>query len=209
MKKIFFLSAFLISLLPAVAQQGADRLHMHLGYGTENNFGSTAFFGGIGWAREKGKKWVLGMQATRFTTALYNAYDEEDFDGEEQEYKAWFLTPAIGYKAIGNHASFFSALVAIGPSLKYFNYKIFRHGLIRYYADGRREPVGGTISWYEDRGINLSLFTGISFNFRLSERFKAGLFLDTYSNKIWIEHFMPGVKMELRMKNQEWRILFK
>ena len=191
----------LLSILAATSQQRNQMIQVHAGYGTENNFGSTGFFAGLGWSGTQGKKWILGTAITRFTTSLYNAYDGEDFDGEQQDYKAWFLTPKVGYTVAGRPGSFFSGTVSIGPSLKYFNYKIFKHGLIRYYFDGRREPVDGTITWYEDRGINLSLFTGVSFDFRLSDRVKAGLFLDAYSHKIWIEHFLPGVKVEWRINN--------
>jgi hypothetical protein len=201
MKKVSTFFVFLIFLQTANSQHGCTGVQAHLGYGTENNFGSTAFFGGAGVEWAKRKKWMLATQLTRFTTSLYNAYDGEDFDDEQQDYKAWFLTPIGGYRIIGNHGSFFSITLAAGPSLKYFHYKIFKAGLIKYYFDGRRIPIDSTISWYQRKGVNLSLYTGVSFDFRISQKLTAALFADAYSHRIWIEHFMPGVKVAYRMKN--------
>ena len=203
MEKILIPFTFLICLTVANAQPNSQQVRVHLGYGTENNFGSTGFFGGMGLEWQKGKKWIVATGLTRFTTAIYNAYNGEDFDGEQQEYKAWFLSPLAGYRVIGDNGSFFSATLAGGPSLKYFNHKIFKTGLIRYYFDGRRIPIDSTIRWHLGKGVNLSLFTGISFDFRISEKLTAALFLDSYSHHIWLEHFMPGVSVQYRLNKKE------
>ena len=174
---------------------------VHAGYGTENNFGSTTFFGGLAIGKPLGKKWFLEAGITRITTAIYNAYDNQDYDGEKQKYKSWFLTPKVGFTLLGRNDRFFSTTVAIGPSLKYFDYKLFRTGVIKYYFDGRRIPIDSTLQWHEKKGVNLSLYTGISFDFQLSQKWTAGLFVDGYTHRIWIEHFLPGVKLMYRMKN--------
>lgn len=172
---------------------------VHIGYGTENNYGNTTFFGGFGVEKNLRKKFIIGADITRFTTNIYNAYKDQTFDNEERFYKGWFITPKAGYNVVGNNTSSFTLTIAAGPAVKYYNYKMFKSGLVKNYPDGRRIPVDSTIRWYTEKDFNLSLYTGISFNFEISTNVKASIFIDTYGHEIAIEHFMPGIKVYYKL----------
>jgi len=64
--------------------------------------------------------------------------------------------------------------------------------------DGTRSVVEPVIYDIE-RGINISLYSALDFSFTLSPKWQVALFLDTYSHEILLEHFMPGVKVGLRL----------
>ncbi len=169
-------------------------LNTFAGYGTENNWGNTAFFGGVNLSKPVKKHIFLELGITRFTTDIYNVYKAKptNIDNEDRKYNAWFLTPAVNY-TLGNTNSFINFSIKIGPSLKYYNYKEFGGALIRIYPDGRKEAVEGTLKYIDSNGFNISLYNSINFSAKITPKLRAGIFLDTYSNLIPIEHFMPGI----------------
>lgn len=67
------------------------------------------------------------------------------------------------------------------------------------YPDGRREPVPGTIQYYYGKGFNISLYSSVSFDAKVTNKLRVGVFLDTYSYEIPIEHFLPGINVVFKL----------
>lgn len=175
-------------------------LNTFIGYGTEDNQGNTAFFGGLTLSKPVTKHIFLEAGITRFTTDIYNVYKAKptNFDGEDRKYNARFLTTDANY-TFGNKQSFLNASIKIGPSLKYYNYKVFSNAAVRVYPDGRKEVVPGTLKYEEKNGFNLSLYNSVSFDAKITAKLRAGVFLDVYSSLIFIEHFMPGINAVFKL----------
>lgn len=165
-----------------------------LGYGTENNEGNTAFYAGIAVAKEIKRKLLVEAGLTYFTTAIYNVYKAKptNFDGEERFYNALFLNTNLQY-LIGNDKSLINIKIKAGPALRYFDFKVFKSGLIKSYPDGRDEPVPGTIKYDIEESVGLSFYSAVSFDAKVTPKLRMGVYLDTYSGLIEFEYFMPGI----------------
>jgi len=209
--KLYFPASLLVIILTShnsflFAQRSSINIKKDLyfntfiGYGTENNWGNTAFFAGIILSKSIKKHIFLEAGLTRFTTDIYNVYKAKptSIDNEDRKYNAWFLTPAINY-TFGNKQSFINASIKIGPSLKYYNYRVYGGSLIRIYPDGRKEAVEGTLKYNDKKGFNISLYNSVSFDAKITPNLRAGVFLDVYSSLIPIEHFMPGVNVIFKL----------
>lgn len=175
-------------------------LNTFVGYGTENNWGNTAFFAGVVLSKPLTKHIFLEAGITRFTTDIYNVYKAKptNIDNEDRKYNAWFLTPAVSY-TLGNTSSFINFSIKTGPSLKYYNYREFGGALIRLYPDGRKEAIEGTLKYIDKKGFNISLYNSVNFNAKITRKLRAGIFLDVYSSLIPIEHFMPGINAVFKL----------
>ncbi len=197
---LLFISSF--DTVNAQYSQKKSNLYLNTfaGYGTENNWGNTAFFGGVNLSRPVKKHIFLELGITRFTTDIYNVYKAKptNIDNEDRKYNAWFLTPAINY-TLGNTNSLINISIKIGPSLKYYNYREFGGALIKIYPDGRKEAVEGTLKYIDKQGFNMSLYNSVSFDAKVTSKLRAGVFLDVYSSLIPIEHFMPGINAVFKL----------
>ena len=206
MKKFFATLLLLLAVaISSTAQKTfkADRnllLTTSLGYGTENNWGNTGFYAGVGITKPVTKRFALEAGLTYFTTSFYNAYkaNPTHFKGEERFYNTVFLQTNLQY-CVGNDQSLFNFKIKVGPALKYFDFKAFQFGLINTYSNGRKEPVPGTIKYEIEKGIILSLYNAVSFNAKISPKLRLGVYLDTYSSLIPIEHFMPGISATFKL----------
>lgn len=204
--KLLILILFIFGYSLAIAQQSINKiennlyLNTSLGYGTENNWGNTAFFAGIILSKPIKKHIFLEAGLTRFTTDIYNVYKAKptSIDNEDRKYNAWFLTTNANY-TFGNKQSFINASIKIGPSLKYYNYRVYGGSLIRIYPDGRKEAVEGTLKYIDKKGFNISLYNSVSFDAKITPKLRAGVFLDVYSSLIFIEHFMPGINAVFKL----------
>ena len=192
---LLFVSFFVITTSYA---QKEMRLTMHGGFGTENNIGVAAFFGGLGIEKPIHKNWSIAFDVTRFTTNIYEVYDKS-FDNEERIYKSWFVTPKVSYQLAGNNNSFCNLKLLAGPSLKIYKLKSLSTALVTYHPNGTRTADPGTIRWYQENKNNISLYTGLNLNFVISKKLDAGLILDTYSHELLIEHFFPGIKFQYKL----------
>ncbi|QPH39180.1 hypothetical protein [Pedobacter endophyticus] len=207
--RISIIALILVSIsfkLSAQQQKPGYNLTVLLGYGTENNWGNTAFYAGLAINKKIKRKWATEVGITYFTTDIYNENKDKptSFEDEERRYNAIFLNMDVQY-IVGNENSLINAKIKIGPALKYYDYKAFRSGLFEYYpATGREEPIRGTINYHEKRGVNISLYNGFSLDAKVNSGLRIGVFLDIYSNQILIEHFMPGINaiFKLGTKNK-------
>ena len=112
--------------------------------------------------------------------------------GQDRYYHALFLTPDVNY-TFGNRKSFLNASIKVGPSLKYQNDKILKFYQERVYPNGHIEVVPESVQYYYEEGFNISYYAGVSFDAKVNEKLRFGIFLDTYLHAIAIEHFMPGI----------------
>ncbi|MEX8546474.1 MAG: hypothetical protein V5804_02630 [Mucilaginibacter sp.] len=209
--KLYFPSQILIIILTFVntslfAQKNSVKtknnlyLNTFVGYGTENNWGNTAFFGGATLSKPIKKHLFLEGGLTLFTTALYNVYKDRPTGlvGQDRYYHAVFLTPDINY-TFGSKKSFLNASIKIGPSLKYQNDKILKFYQERVYPDGHSEVMPGSVQYYYEKGFNISYYAGVSFDAKITDKLRVGIFLDTYSHAIFLEHFMPGINAVFKL----------
>jgi len=175
-------------------------LNTFIGYGTENNWGNTAFFGGATLSKPINKHLFLEGGLILFTTALYNVYKDRPTGlvGQDRYYHAVFLTPDINY-TFGNKKSFLNASIKIGPSLKYQNDKILKFYQERVYPDGHSEVTPGSVQYYYEKGFNISYYAGVSFDAKITDNLRIGVFLDIYSHAILLEHFMPGINAVFKL----------
>lgn len=207
MKRLVLLSILIVyANCLCIAQDGVSQskskvhLSAFVGYGTENNWGNTAFFAGISFSRPVKKHFFLDAGITRFTTDIYNLYKAKppNIDNEDRKYNAWFLTTNINY-LIGKEGSLLNARIKVGPSLKYYHYKVFGGAQIILYPDGRREAVPGTLKYQEKDGFNLSLYNSVNFDAKILPALRIGIFLDVYSALIPLEHFNPGINASFKI----------
>lgn len=171
-------------------------------YGSENGRGNIGFSFGIKASKTLSKRvsWDGGL--TYFSSNLINInQNSTTFTGEDRYYHSVFITPSLSLRMIGKDNSKFIGRLSLGPSLKYYNYKDFRSGLLRVYSDGRVEAApGATIDYNENNGFNISFYGAMSFDAKISEKLRAGLFLDTYSSSVTpLEHLMPGIQFSIKL----------
>ncbi len=171
-----------------------------IGYGTENNFGNVAVFGGVTLLKPIRKHLSLEAGLTYFTTVLPDGNKDlrHGYEGIDRKYNALFLTPAASY-LFGNEHSLFNARIKFGLAAKIFDYKSYKIGLQRIYSDGRRDFILETVQYYKNTGVNISFYNAVSFDTRISSKLRMGFFLDTYSRLIPIEHFMPGISATFKL----------
>ena len=189
------------SLMAQDEQKKTISLIPFAGWGHENDYGNTALSVGLALQKPISKHLFYEGCITGFTTDFLNNYNTppNKWDGVDRDYYAVFITPAFGYK-FGNEASLFNTRIKAGPTLKYFNYKIPKNGLVKHFPDGREEAIASTFIYYEDAGFNISAYVGVSFDARVSKRVRTGIFIDTYSHEIEGEHFILGVHTSIRLK---------
>lgn len=197
--KLLILILFIFGYSLAIAQQSINKIENNLylnnfvGYGTENNYGNTAFFAGVTLSKPVTKHVFLELGLTGFTTVIYNGYTyEHGFKNNQQKYNALFLTPAVKY-TFGSKEAFINAAIKAGPALKFYDYKILKTYMEYLYPDGRREPVPSTFQYYNGTKFEVPIYGSISFDAKVSPKLRLGIFLDTYSYAIPIEFFMPGI----------------
>ncbi len=174
-----------------------------LGYGPENNWGNRAIFAGVVIGKQLKKHLSAEIGLTYFTTAVPDQGRDmrEGYKGLARKYNALFFTPAVSY-TFGNHKSQFNLSFKTGPSLKYFDYKSYRSGLFKVGSDGQQEPILESIRYWEEQGLNVSLYNSINIDAKVTKALRIGLFLDVYSGLIPIEHFMPGINASFQLKRK-------
>ncbi len=200
------LAIFFIYNIDSVFAQLTDKhksnlyLNTFAGYGTENNWGNTAFFAGATLSKPITKHLFLEGGLTLFTTALYNVYKDRPTGlvGQDRYYHAVFLTPDVNY-TFGNRKSFLNASIKVGPSLKYQSDKTLTSYVEKVYANGNREVVPGSVKYTYEKGFNISYYAGVAFDAKITDKLRIGVFLDTYSHAIPIEHFMPGINAVFKL----------
>lgn len=150
-------------------KKGDLYLNAFTGYGTENNWGNTAFFGGVTLSKPVKKHLIIEGGLTLFTTAFYNVYKDRPtgLAGQDRYYHAVFLTPDVNY-AFGNKNSFLNAYIKVGPSLKYQNSKTLTNYLEKVYANGNREVIPGSVQYTYEKGFNISYYAGVAFDAKLT-----------------------------------------
>jgi hypothetical protein len=172
------------------------------GIGSENNYGNHAQFAGISLSKVLYKRISLEGSLTYFTSGISNVYASEEakrFDEEDRFFNAAFLTPALSFRLIGRNDSRFGTSIKVGPALKYYNYKLLEQVLVKSYEDGRREVVPGSLKYYQENGLNISAYMALELEAKLSKRLRGGLFLDTYSHEIPLEHTMLGLSVAFNL----------
>lgn len=179
------------------AQKG---ISLHLGYGTENNWGNTHFFAGLAFQKNLKNKFSYGINATGLTTDIYNA--NKGSEGrppfETRRYNAFFLTAPFSYNIIGKNENFFKWKLNAGPSLKIYSYNLLTQWRTIIHSDGSREWPAEYLKYEKKKGISLNLFVSTDFTFKVNDNINAGVLLETYTGKIFIEHFMPGIKVDYK-----------
>lgn len=82
---------------PSTIKNNNLYLNTFVGYGTENNWGNTAFFGGATLSKPVTKHLFVEGKVTLFTTAFYNVYKDRPTGlvGQDRYYHAVFLTPNV------------------------------------------------------------------------------------------------------------------
>lgn len=200
---IVLLQSVCFSQPTTVKASGGLYLQPLLGYGTENNWGNRALFTGASLVKPIANHLFIEGGITYFTAHIPDGSRDlrEGYNGAIRKYNALFLTPALGY-TLGNRKSKFSVSIKAGPSLKYFDYKVYRSGQIRVYPDGREELVLESVRYWEDKGFNISLYNSLNIDARVTKDLRIGVFLDVYSGLIPIEHFMPGVNASFQLKKE-------
>lgn len=201
---ILILSTIKISV-KAQQTESKYKLTSSLGYGTENNQGNTAFYAGLEVNRSLTNRLRLEAGLTYFTTDIYNVYKAKpvNFKEEERRYNALFLN-INGQYVFGNENNLINTKLKLGVALKYYDLKAFRNALIRYYpSDGREEVIPGTLEYYDESGVNVALYNGISFDAKVNDNLRLGVFLDVYSSIIPIEHFMPGIHATFKLNSKK------
>lgn len=110
---------FLCCLLCAINLKAQHNYQLRLGYGTENNWGNTAFVFGGGYEKSYSKKFSVSVGADYLTTGIYNTYKAHPtslIPDEERYYKALFLSAEPSFCVIGKREKFNVSLSA-GPTL--------------------------------------------------------------------------------------------
>jgi hypothetical protein len=211
MKQIFATLLLSISISIVLLAQHAPKsnknlfLTTSLSYGTENNWGNTGFNMGISIAKPINKRFAMGAGLTYFTTAIYNAYKANPvfYANEERYYNVGFLNLNAQY-VIGNEQSWLNAKIKVGPGIRYHDFKMLRRAKVYYEGAGPTyEIVPGTELYETKNGLNLSLYSAISFDTKITPKLRVGVYLDTYSSLIFLEHFMPGIHATFKFGNKE------
>lgn len=195
MRKIYasVLTLFCSVIINAQQQSKSTFATAHVGYGTETNIGFPGAFAGVGLQRKLGKLQLEGK-----VTYFDDNKNDQLYTNATEDYKAVFLTPSLGWYVIGTNQSFFRTVLSIGPALKWYKAKQVSNMYLRMNPDGSfavREPV----TYYIEKGTNISLYSALDFSFMLSAKWQVALFLDTYSHEILLEHFMPGLKIGVQL----------
>lgn len=55
------------------------------------------------------------------------------------------------------------------------------------------------VQYYYEKGFNISYYAGVFFDAKITDKLRIGIFLDTYSHAILIEHFMPGINAVFKL----------
>lgn len=179
-------------------------LSTSLGYGTENNFGNTAFYVGLAINKFLINRFKLEAGLTYFTTDIYNVYKAKPvfYANEDRKYNSLFFNLNLQY-VIGNENSLINTKIKVGPSLKYYDYKILKRALVYNMPQDDLYPiVPGTEVYYEKNGVNIALYNGVSFDAKVNQNLRVGVFLDVYSGIIPIEHFMPGINATFKLNGK-------
>lgn len=200
MKKIFviFLLLFGLSMTSLAQKANLNKnifLTPSLGYGTENNWGNTGFYAGLALTKSLSKRFAIESGITYFTTGLYNVYKANPtfYANEDRYYNVGFLNLNIQY-VIGNEPSWFNAKVKVGSGIKHHNFKMLRRAKVYYEGPGPTyEIVPGTEIYEKENRLSLSLYSAVSFDAKVTSDLRIGVYLDTYSSLIFLEHFMPGI----------------
>jgi hypothetical protein len=204
MKIYLMVIIFFGNVFCAIGQEKTSKYHLvsYLGYGTENNYGNTAFFFGIGINKNLLPKVSVETSLTYFTTGIYNVYKDKPtfYLNAQRWYNSLFFNVNLQY-LFGNENSLINAKLKAGPALKYYDYKMLRRALVyNSPIDGLYPIVPGTEVYYRGEGVNVSLYTGFSLDAKINKNLRLGVFLDTYSNSIPLEHFMPGVSATFKIR---------
>jgi hypothetical protein len=195
MKKIHLLLSTLLIVITSFAQQQNKPtfLIIHAGYGTETNIGFPGAFAGAGLQHKWGN-----LQLEAKATYFNDNDNDQLYTNAKEDYKAFFLTPSIGWNVIGTDRTFFRTIIMVGPALKWYKAKEVSNIYMRMSPDGRRTVVE-PVTYYIEKEVNVSLYSALDFSFTLSPKLQLALFLDTYSHEILLEHFMPGLKVGVRL----------
>lgn len=190
--------AFGILPNPLLAQENeldGIKLTPSISYVSENWRGNIGFAIGLKITKPVSKRLSLENGLSYFSTGLVNINQNSNtFDGEDRHYNSLILTPNLSYRLAGSTWSKYSAIVRIGPSFKYYRYKDFSSGLLRINPDGTAVAApGAVINYNEENGFNISLFGALGIDRKISEKLRAGIFIDTYSSRTTpLEYLMPG-----------------
>lgn len=190
---VFALLLFVATTSGAQLKGISTFLNVHAGYGTETNIGYYGLLGGAGLEKSWKRKIALEVAVSYFAGG-----GDLTYTNASESYKALFYRSGVGYRLIGTNQSFFRMMLSAGSALKKYRAKMLGQNYSYFNPDGTetiREPVKYEI----EKGLSLSLYSGLDFTFKITPKVKAGLFLDTYSHEILLEHFMPGVKASVRL----------
>ena len=187
-----------INLMAQDKQPKRQYIKMNLGYGTENNWGNTAFVFGAGYERSYSKKFSLSGDLDYFTTGIYNVYLNRPTSvvpNLERYYKAIFFSGKASYNVLGNQSKFNVSLSA-GPTILYRNAKHLQSYSFRGYQDGRTEIIPESVKYKSEKGVRLAYNAGIDFNAPFQNGYVFSIGLDTYSIQIPIEFFIPSFTLK-------------
>jgi hypothetical protein len=197
---IYFIIIF--STINLAAQSTNNKLlKVNVGYGTENNYGNTAFVFGIGYQKTLSKKFSIHTDADYFTTSIYNAYLQNDrkIPNEERFYYSLFLSGRAAYSVIGN-INTFSINLSAGPTLYYYKYRILNTWRTIIYPDGTVYVDPSRTTYYNENKIRFAYNAGIDFNIPVKNNIQVSVGLNTYSSKIPIEFFIPTLSVKKILK---------
>jgi hypothetical protein len=173
----------------------AQNYQLRLGYGSENNWGNTAFVFGAGY-----EKWYTGKFSVRssvdyLTTGIYNAYKAHPtslLTSEDRYYKALFFSLEPSFCVIGKRDKFNVSLSA-GPTLFYRSYKVLNQYSFRLFPDGSVQVDPQSIKYYTAKGFRLAYNASLDVRVPFDKcQLSAGV--RTYaSSEIHLEFFIPSV----------------
>lgn len=199
------LPIFLGFFLLAQEVQAQTTLSPSIAYVSENHIENMGMAIGLTVSKPIYKRFLIDLGATYFSTGIIDLNTNKImFKGEQRYYHSFFITPSVGYRIVGKQDSRFSVKFSVGPSIWYYSYKEFNSGKFTIYLDndGNVQDIvpKSDIIYSQDKGVNISLYGGLSIESKITERFKLGAFLDTYSSEnTGLEHLMPGIHASFKL----------
>ena len=192
---------FLCCLFCAVDLQ-AQNYQLRVGYGSENNWGNTAFVFGAGYEKWYSDKFSVSASADYFTTGIYNVYKAHptgSFTDQDRYYKALFFSLEPSFCVIGKRNKFNVSLSA-GPTIFYRSYKVLKQYSSMLLPDGTVQINPQSIKYYTAKGFKLAYNASLDISVPF-KAFELSAGVRTYaSNEIHLEFFTPSLTFTKAIK---------
>jgi hypothetical protein len=179
----------------------AQNYQLRLGYGSENNWGNTAFVFGGGYEKWYSDKFSASISADYFTTGIYNVYKAHPtgFKDEDRYYKALFFSLEPSFCIIGRRNKFNVSLSA-GPTIFYRSYKVLSQFSSRLLPDGTVQINPQSIKYNTVKGLRLAYNASLDISVPF-KTFELSAGVRTYaSNEIPLEFLTPSLTFTKAIK---------